>query len=180
MPTLIWLSVSVSTAAADTSEPVPAVVGRQTSGRIGTGNLVVADVIARLAAVRQHDGGDLGQVHVAAAAEADDGVGPKRRGRQRCASAAARSDGSGSPPEKTSTATPASLSGGMHRLDEAGLEQDRIGDDQAALDVALHGDFAELANRVAAEQQLAGGVKGPGGAHAMQDSLEWQGGIHRG
>ena len=39
MPTLIWLSVSVSTAAADTSEPVPAVVGTQISGATGPGIL---------------------------------------------------------------------------------------------------------------------------------------------
>src|SRR5207248_89231 len=38
-PTFIWLSVSVRTAAADTSEPVPAVVGRQNSGATGPGTL---------------------------------------------------------------------------------------------------------------------------------------------
>ena len=74
-PTFIWFSVSVSTAAADTSEPVPAVVGKQISGMIGTGDLAVADVHAGRAAVRQHHGGDLRQVHVAAAAQAQDAVG---------------------------------------------------------------------------------------------------------
>src|SRR5579883_1945535 len=35
--TLIWLAVSVKTAAAETSEPVPAVVGMQISGFTGPG-----------------------------------------------------------------------------------------------------------------------------------------------
>ena len=39
MLTLIWFSVSVNTAAAETSEPVPAVVGTQISGRTGPGTL---------------------------------------------------------------------------------------------------------------------------------------------
>ena len=45
-PTLIWLSVSVNAAAPETSEPVPAVVGTQTTGRIGPGMIVVAEVVA--------------------------------------------------------------------------------------------------------------------------------------
>ena len=50
--------------------------GRQADQRHDrAGNLAVADVHAGGAAVRQHHGGDLGQVHVAAAAEAEDAVG---------------------------------------------------------------------------------------------------------
>ena len=134
------------------------------------GDLVVADVIARLAAVGQDDGGDLGQVHVAAAAEAEDGVGPKLRGRPRWRRRRRACDGSGSPPEKTSTATPASLSGACTRLDEAGLDEDRIGDEQDAASAETAGDVAELAGGIAAEEQLAGGVEGPGGAHG---ELPW-------
>ena len=70
--TLMWLAVSVSTAACETSLPVPAVVGTQTSGSTGPGHVVEAEVSGRLAAVREQDGDDLGQVHVAAAAQAQD------------------------------------------------------------------------------------------------------------
>ena len=88
------------------------------------GNLVVADVIARLAAVRQDDGGDLGQVHVAAAAEAEDGVGPEVAGRG--------DGGRGGPQRRLRLAAGEDLDRdarlaqrGVDRLDQAGLEQDR-------------------------------------------------------
>ena len=52
--------------------------GRQTDHRHdGAGELVVAGVIERLSAVRQQGGGDLGQIHVAAAADSEYGVGAK-------------------------------------------------------------------------------------------------------
>ena len=165
MPTFIWLSVSVRT---DGGGHLRAGAGRgrhadQRQDRAG--DLVVADVVARLAAVREDDGGDLGEVHVAAAAEADDGVGPEVARRGRWHAAAARSDGSGSPPEKTSTATPASLSGAWTGSTRPALTQDRVGDDEGPAGAEAAGDVAELRGGVAAEDELAGGVEGPGGAH---------------
>ena len=92
-------------------------------------------------------------------------VGPEVAAPRRRQASAARSDGSGSPPEKTSTATPASLSGRVDRLDQAGLEQHRVGDDEGPADAEAAGDLAEAGRGVAAEDQLPGGVEGPGGAH---------------
>ena len=70
------------------------------------GHPVVADVVARRAAVREHDGGDLGQVHVAAAAEADHGIGTKRFRGERAHWSASLSEGSASPSSNTAMVIP--------------------------------------------------------------------------
>ena len=74
MPTLLTRSGSVSTATGVTSDPVPAVVGRATTGMHGTGHAELAVVVGRLAAVREDHGDGLGQVEAAAAAHADHDV----------------------------------------------------------------------------------------------------------
>ncbi len=110
------------------------------------------------------DGGDLGQVHVAAAAQADEGVGPVVAGggdalvgrlQRRLGLAAGEDlDGDAGLAER-----------GVDRLEEPGLEDQRVGDDQGALDALAHGQVAELAGGAAAEQQVRRGVERPGGAH---------------
>src|SRR6266540_2582626 len=54
---------------------------------------------------------------------------------------------------------------GTDAVSDAGLDKDAVGDEQHAAGTEAAGDFAELAGGVAAEQQLAGGMEGPGGAH---------------
>ena len=52
----------------------------------------------------------------------------------------------------------------MDLVDEAGLEQDGVGDDEDALGPEPPGDLAELAGGAAAEEELLGGVERPDGA----------------
>ena len=61
-------------------------------------------------------------------------------------------DGSGSPPVKASTVNPALTSGRANALEQAGLVEDRIGDDQAPLPPSC-GNVAELPDGVAAEER---------------------------
>ena len=63
------------------------------------------------------------------------------------AALAARSDGSGSPPEKTSTTMPGLAQRCVDRIEQARLEQDRIGDDEDATGAETAGDVAELERR---------------------------------
>ena len=136
------------------------------NGRDGTGNFVVADIVVQGAAVSDDDRGGLGEVHVAAAAEAKDGVrielagggvalagGEQRRFRF---AAGENLDGDTSFIER-----------GVDVFDEAGFEQDWIGDDQNALEAVADSDLAELLAGIGAEDERAGSMKIPGGAHAI-------------
>jgi hypothetical protein len=53
----------------------------------------------------------------------------------------------------------------MHRLDDAGLDENWIGDEKETADAETDSDFAELSSGVTAEDQFAGRVESPGGAH---------------
>ena len=112
----------------------------------------------------QEHGGDLGQVHVAAAAEAENRVRPEGPARGR-AFRGQFSDGSGSPPAKTSTATPPRASGATTVSTTPTCSQDRIGDDEDAARRQAADDVAELRRGVPAEDERSGGVKRPGGTH---------------
>ena len=53
----------------------------------------------------------------------------------------------------------------VDRTHQTGLQQNRIGDDEGAAGAETTGDLAEASGGVAAEDQLAGGMESPGGAH---------------
>ncbi len=116
--------------------------------------------------MRQDDGGDLGEVHVAAAAESEHGVGPKF--------AAARDRRRGGAHGRLRFAAGEHLDHdarfaerNVDRFDESGLDKNGVGDEQDAADSEPAGDVAELLGGVPAENQLAGGVERPGGAHEV-------------
>ncbi len=152
MPTFIWLSVSVSTAAADTSEPVPAVVGTQIKRHDRPGNLVVADVSLWRAAVRQQGRGDLGQSMLLPPPRPMMPSGSKRRASSR--QTRPRMDGSGSPPVKAPTMR-LLRKGVPDALEDARALENGIGDDEDAAQRQPAGDVADLLNGIRAEDDLA-------------------------
>jgi hypothetical protein len=125
--------------------------GRQTKQRHDrAGNLVVAGVIERFPAVGENDGGDLGEVHVAAAAESEHGVGAKlaaqrdrllggARGRLRLAAGKYFDDDAGLTERH------------MHGFDDAGLDEHRVGDEEDAAGAETAGDLTELSGSLSAE-----------------------------
>jgi hypothetical protein len=104
------------------------------------------------------------QVHVAAAAQADHRVGPKRPrladgvagGPQRRLRFAARENLDG---HATDT------QGRVDRLDDARPQQDRIGNQKGPFDAQAHGGLAQVGDRVTAKDKLVGRVEPPNGAH---------------
>ncbi len=129
-----------------------------------SGDIVVADVIADGAAVTEDGGHDLGQVHVAAAAEADHDVGMKHpRAFQASFGNAKRRLGFAS--GKRLRVDAARRQRFTQPLDDACLDEVGVADDERPLGPHSLGDVAKLQHRVTAEEQLTGGVKGPGGAH---------------
>src|SRR5262245_17494871 len=127
-------------------------------------DLVVAHVVAWMAAMSKNGGGDLGEVHVAAAAQADDRVRTKLvrcfnarfrglQGRLRLAAGKDLDDDL------------AFRQGSAHALGHAGLHQVTIRNEEDALGSKSIRNSAQLADRVAAEDDLAGGVERPGFAH---------------
>lgn len=133
-------------------------------GKDRAGDAVIADVVARRAAVGQDHGGDLGQVHVAAAAQAQKRIGLHPAGRDD-----ARLGGS----ERRFRLAPVEQVHGYPRgsqrfadaLDQPSLDQKRVGDDENTAGLEAAGDVAELSDRVATEDSRAGRVERPGFAH---------------
>ena len=119
----------------------------------------------------QDDGGQLGQVHVTPATQAQQDVRTK--------------------PPSGLDARPRRTEGGLRLtackdfeveaaafqrsadpIHQPSLRQHRIRDDQKAFRMQSGGNLPELVRGVAAEQQLAGGMKDPGFAHGLSPVRE--------
>jgi hypothetical protein len=127
------------TAAIDTSEPVPAVVGMHASGAVAVArHQEEALLLARGAAVREDRVGDLRGVHDRPAPDGEEGV---RARLLRCGRAFlhdVRRRVLRHAVEDPGDLEAAVLDTGLHLVDQAGAADDLVGDDEDAVRALLH------------------------------------------
>jgi hypothetical protein len=134
--------------------------------RDGAGDFVFADVVAGTAAMRENGGRDLGQVEVAAAAEAQDRVGPERPG---CCDTMIdeREAGLGLAAVVFAGADAVLGERVVDAFGGADADQVLVGDDEDLAPCQPRGPQADLFDSAGAKDNPSGGFIGPGGAHYM-------------